>query len=122
MPVTLPIDSATACLSTSKPNAPTNAARITPRRGTGVRGSRVRIQKKTRKPVPSPSSSAAAAGTTAPTSPSASPSQASPTSRAPVASTETLIEPSSVTPRTTSTRRSCQKRASDVGRIAGSAH
>ena len=39
-----------------------------------------------------------------------------------MASTETLIEPSSVTPRTTSTRRSCQKRATDVGRSAGSAH
>ncbi len=39
-----------------------------------------------------------------------------------MASTETLIEPSSVTPRITSTRRSCQKRATDVGRTAGNAH
>ena len=39
-----------------------------------------------------------------------------------MASTETLIEPSSVTPRITSTRRSCQKRATDVGRTAGRAH
>ena len=39
-----------------------------------------------------------------------------------MASTDTLIEPSRVTPSTTRTRRSYQKRATDVGRRAGRPH
>ena len=72
--------------------------------------------------MPSPSTSAAPVSTSVPALSSDNPSRASPTSSTPVASTDTLIEPKRVTPRTTSTRRSCQKRATDVGRSAGSAH